>query len=221
MKERQKYTQQMIARVCDFGQRHEGLFPKEAAASELLETLRRDLIDLTTHAADQVSSSGSIRTNRASRAAARKQLQFTLERMYQTARALKLEKFLMPRNQSDEALIDSGSAFAQDAESLKQDFVRQGFPLAFIEDLKSAVQNLRNATMELAVSTAKRKATIAGFDEALKKALDDLALFDALVANTLSDDPTILVEWNHARRVGRPARRKPAAPPPPSKPAAA
>src|SRR5215471_7775819 len=149
MKERQKYTQQMVSRVCEFGTRHADVFSKGTAAGELLKALHQDLIDLTAHATGQISGDGSVRTSRASRAAARDELQFTLERMHQTARALKLERFYMPRTQSDETLMDCGEAFAKDAKLVAEEFVRQGFPPTFIDDLKTAVNNLRTARLEL------------------------------------------------------------------------
>src|SRR5262249_42143976 len=152
MNERQKYTQQMVSRVCEFGLRHADVFSKETAAGELLEALRQDLMNLTAHASGQISGNGSVRTSRTSRVAARNELQFILERMQLTARALKLEKFYMPRTQSDETLMDCGEAFARDAESFKQEFIRQGFPVTLIDDLKTAVNNLRTMKLELAVS---------------------------------------------------------------------
>jgi len=209
MNTRQKYTQQMITRVYEFGKRNADVFPKKSAAGELLESLRQDILDLDAHSSQQISGNGSIRTSQVSRVSAHKDLQFRLERMSQTARALKLEKFYMPRNHSDEALIDSGEAFAQDAEPFKQDFIKQGFPTSFMDDLKTAVQQLRSAKLEKDAGMAKRKATTASFDTKMKKALDDLTRFEALVAVTLSHSPVLMAEWDHARRVGRPpARRK-------------
>src|SRR5437870_13731037 len=112
MKARKEYTQQTITRVFDFGKRHADLFPSGAAAGELQDALEQDMNILSGHSSSQVSGDGAIRKSLVSRDAARTALQFKLERIDQTARALKIADFFMPRSRSDKALIKAGNAFA-------------------------------------------------------------------------------------------------------------
>src|SRR5438045_9536544 len=112
MKSSKEYTQQTVTRVLDFGKRHADLFPNGAAAGELLGELEQDVNILSGHSSAQVSGDGAIRKSRGFRDAARKALQFKLARRDQTARALKISDFFMRRSRSDNALTQSGNAFA-------------------------------------------------------------------------------------------------------------
>ena len=92
-------------------------------------------------------------------------MQLKLERMDQTARALKIDKFFMPRNRSDAALLAAGKAWAKDAEPLKEEFVKQGLSSEFIDNLNGAVQDLQRTTLDESSSKGKRRGAIAGFDD--------------------------------------------------------
>lgn len=207
---RKIYTQQMLARVFDFGETHAELFSKDTIARELLASIGSALTKLSGHASFQVSGDGAVRTSSVSRIEARKALKTKLETIDQTARAMKLEQFFMPRRRSDAATIAAGEAFARDAEPLKEQFIKQGLPAGFIEDLNAAVGNLRRAGLDHSSSKGARAAAVAGFDDSLKQALSDLERFDALVINTLRDNPAVMAEWKIARHVGRPPVSKPA-----------
>jgi hypothetical protein len=82
------------------------------AAGDLLAAIQSTLPKLSGLTTSQVSSNAAIRTSSNTRAAARKTLRTLLELIYQTAQALKIDGFLMPRNQSDQGLTDTGRHFA-------------------------------------------------------------------------------------------------------------
>src|SRR6185436_16340483 len=138
MVRRKVYTQQMLTRVFDFGTKHAEIFPKDSIAGEVLAGIGQAVTALSGHSSEQISGNGSVRTTSTSRAAARKALEVQLARIDQTARVLKIDRFYVPQNRADSALINTGRAFARDAEPLKQDVVKQGIPAGFIEDLKAA-----------------------------------------------------------------------------------
>src|SRR5438046_669519 len=62
MKRQKIYTQQMLARVFDFGEAHAKLFPATSAARDLIASLGDTVIRLSGHASFQVSGNGAIRT---------------------------------------------------------------------------------------------------------------------------------------------------------------
>src|SRR4051812_13734949 len=145
---RKIYTQQMLARVVDFAATHVDLFPKDSIAGEVLATLSGHVSKLFTHASEQVSGDGQVRTSSVSRLDARNALEVQLQLIEQVAQALNLSNFFLPRRRSEAAFIAAGEAFARDAEPLKEQFIKQGLPPAFIENLKTAVENLRRAMLD-------------------------------------------------------------------------
>jgi outer membrane murein-binding lipoprotein Lpp len=208
METRKEYTQQTITRVVDFGKRHADLFPKKSAAGELIDALEEDLKILDQHSNDQISGDGAVRKSRASKNEAHQALLVRLDRIDQTARALKHSDFFLPPGRSDGALIKAGKTFAVAAVAVKSEFIKHGLAADFIEQLNTAAQDLDSAVRDLAINVEKRRATNTAIDNAFSKTLDDLARFDALVGNTLSDNEAIMAEWEHARRVGRPPVRR-------------
>lgn len=211
MKRQKIYTQQMLARVLDFGETHLKLFPDTSAAADLIASLSTAVTRLGGHASFQVSGNGAIRTSAVSRKDARAALKMKLDMMDQTARALKLNQFYMPRNRTDAAYIAAGKSFAREASVIRDDFVKQGMPPDFIETLSAAVQDVQRAELDHTSSKGARSGSIAEFESTLKQALKDLRRFDALVLNTLADHPGLMAAWNIARRVGRASGGRPAA----------
>ena len=204
MNRRQIHMYQMLARVADFGATHAELFPKTTIAGELLAAIGSAVTKLSGHSSSQVSGNGAIRNSSGSRTAARKALKKRLEQIDQTARAMQIDKFWMPRKRAVQAIIDSGRAFARDAEPLRKQFIDHGLPETFIDDLNRAVHDLERAMLDQSVSRGSRASAIAGFNDTLNEALTLLQRFEALVSNTMPDNPEIMAAWNIARRVGRP-----------------
>ena len=112
-------------------------------------------------------------------------------------------------------MLPPGKAFAREAKPVKGIFIKQGLPSHFIESLNAAVPDLQRAELDHTSSRGARSSSMAEFNDTLT--LRDLRRFDALVINTLGDNPGIMAVWNIARRVGRPpslAKATPSAPKP-------
>jgi hypothetical protein len=164
---------------------------------------------LSGHASLKVSGDGAIRTSASAKWAARRALKSKLNLIDRTARSLKIDKFWMPRKSNDQAYIDAGRSFASDAEPLKHEFIAQGFPEGFIDELHAAVQDLERALLDQTSSKQARAHAIAGFNDVLGQAMADLKRFDSLVTNVFNGNRAIMAAWDIARRVGRPAAPKP------------
>jgi hypothetical protein len=80
--------------------------------------------------------------------------------------------------------------------------------------MNAAVESLQDAILGHARGKAMRSRAVRGFDDAMKEAMETLESLDALVANTLSDDPQAMASWTVARTVVRTGGRK-AVPKPP------
>jgi hypothetical protein len=208
MNKRKVYEYQMLTRVVDFGATYLEQFPPTSKAAELLDSIRSAVTKLSGHASLQVSGDGAIRTSARAKLAARKALKSKLNLIDQTARSLKIEKFWMPRKSNDQAYIDAGRSFASDAEPLKHEFIDQGLPEGFIDELHAAVRDLERALLDQTGSKQTRAHAIAGFNDVLGQARADLKRFDSLVTNVFNGNKAIMAAWNIARRAGRPSAPK-------------
>jgi len=214
---------QMLTRVVDFATSNVSLFPKTTTAPQIVAALTTAVTTLSNQAASRVSAETEIRTSRRARIQARETLRTRVEQAEQTGRVLKSEQFRLPLKRSDQAWINSGRAFAQAVEPLTMEFAQHGLP-QFTEALNAAVESLEDAILGHARAKAMRSSAVLAFDEAMKEAMECLQSLDALVANTLSDNPQAMASWTVARTVIRAGIRKAKAKPPepmPAVPAAA
>jgi hypothetical protein len=210
----ENYT--MLTQVSAFAANTVSLFPKSSAGSEVqtgLEVSVQELNDLLTA---RVSAETLMRSSRNDRAAARGSLKGLLTQADLTARALECDKFRLPRKPTDRALIDSGHAFATDIEPLKKDFIRHGLSP---DEVIAIVDALERAILGYTGGKAKRSASIREFDKKLEVAMGYMRRFEALVANTLADNPSAMAEWTVARSINRVAvRKRNVKPPAPAEP---
>jgi hypothetical protein len=193
----------MLTRVVDFGAKHVGLFPKRTVAGDLLAQITAAVTKLPEYATWQVSGHESIRTSSRKRTAAREAVRTQVEAIGQTARALKMQGFSIPTDPKEEDLINSARSFAQAAEPLKEEFIQHGLPPEFVENLNAAVQDLEESLLKRAASQAARSGAIREFNKLLDEALNLLDRFEALVDNTMADNPSVMAAWHVARHVER------------------
>ncbi len=218
MKRLKIHEYQMLTRVVDFGTKHVGEFPQFTAANEIVAALGSAVAKLSQQLSSQVLGQAQIRVSRQARISAREALRAQLERMDQTAQALNIDKFQLPSKRTDSALIAAGRAFAADAESLKGEFLQHGLRL---EDLKAAVQELESAIQGQTQGRAIRSSAIREFERTMEDAQEQLQRLEALVVNTLQDNPAALASWEVARRIESTGHRKRTSPVPEDPPKAA
>jgi hypothetical protein len=103
---------------------------------------------------------------------------------------------------------------------VKPGFARHGFP---VEKVAAAVDALEAAKTVYATAKASRSAAIRKWTAAMEAALDALVSVDALVANTLKDNPEAMAAYESARTIRRTRGKSAAATAPetPAVPAAA
>lgn len=192
-----------LRRVAEFGARHVSVFPETTIAGEILAAIVTAVAKLSEHAKEQVTANAVLRRGSIKRKEARQGLRTLMELMAQTARALKINDFWLPRKPAELALIDTGRHFADAAEPLKTEFIQHGMPPDFIETLKTLVQDLETGIGVRNEAKDVNKQTIEGYDKVLGDALNLLDRFDALVTNSMAGNPAIIAGWQAARRVER------------------
>jgi hypothetical protein len=227
MKDSETRRLEMFIRVRQFGAGHPAAFPVGARGAELLAQIDGVINELEGHAAKQSAGTLASREGTTLRAVARAALREDLEAISRTARAMSLstpgldDRFRLPRNAGDQVLLAAARAFAQEAESLKVEFVRRGLPADFVEDLNADIEALEDAIDAGAQKSGARVAATVAIDDAIDRGTNAVRELDAVVRNVLRDEPAALAEWVSASHTERAPRRAPAAPtpappPPPS-----
>ena len=155
MNRKNMQSYQMLTRTVEFAANHLGLFPKNSAAAEILDTMKSGVSELSEKGSARVSAESAVRISR--RTAARQKLQGCLATADRIARLLRSDKIRFPAGRTEQALIDSGHAFAADAESMAKDFIKHGLDP---EEVSGAVEALENAIRDYSNAKATRSAAI-------------------------------------------------------------
>ena len=134
------------------------------------------------------------------RASARQNLRDLIGRASLVSRALHSEKVRPPRNASEHELIAIGRGFANNAEALKEDFVKHALPP---DEVLGAVEALEGAIISHTTARTARSAALTEWNNALAETMDALIGLDALVANTLAANPVALGSYESVRVINR------------------
>ena len=212
-------------RLRDFNATHVDLFPAGTLARELFQIIAVSVEELEALAAAQSSGRGTARQNTADKAAARAAILEDLAVIRRTARSMALvmpgldDKFRIPRNPNNRALLDTARAFLTDAEPLKTEFLRREVPESFFDELRSNIEAFEATLTGQHAGNEESVRAAAAIDAAIDRATNALRQLDPIVRNKLRNDPAELAAWESARRTERAPRRSntntPPAPPAP------
>ena len=212
----------MLLRVRDFGATRADLFPPSSMGGQMFEAVRAAVAELSQNAASQVSGRGTARESATSKAVARAALRDNLEAISSTAHALAQDtpgledKFRMPRQHNDQALLDAARAFAQDAEPLAQAFITHELSPTFLTDLRAEIGEFERAAHDHVAGIETSIAAGAEIEAAVETALAAVHRLDAIVRNRLRDRPEVMAVWQSARHIERSNGAKSAPIPTPS-----
>jgi hypothetical protein len=216
----------MLVRIREFGAAHRDLFTPGGPAAQLFAAVSKAVDQLSTFVDAQAAGQGASREGAMSKAGAREALNQALDAIARTARALDTPglggKFHLPSARNDHELATAARRFGQDAAPLKAQFVAHGLPKSFLADLEATLDAFKRAAQDRLAARETSAAAAAGIGTAMGEGLTALTRLDAIVANTLRDEPTLLAAWTTARRVARvrtSGDREPASPVPPTPPA--
>jgi hypothetical protein len=197
----------MLVRVREFSAAHRDLFPAASPAGQLFAALSKAVDQLSAYITAQDAGRGASREGAMSKAGAREALNEALDAIARTARALDTPglggKFRLPSARNDYELATAARRFQQEAAPLKAQFVSHGLPKSFLTDLQAALDAFERAAQDRLAAIETSAAAAAGIGTAMDLALAALTRLDAIVANTLRGEPTLMAAWTTARRVPR------------------
>ncbi len=210
----------MFIGVEQFSQIEAALFPTGSFANELVVDLRQLISELETQASAQETGFGTARQGGQSKDAARAELKESLEAISRTARVMSVtvpgleDKFRAPRSVSDQALLAIARSFAAEAAPIKAEFIKRGLPATFIEDLNEDIAAFEEAMNQRVQGTQGHITATAAIDELTERGMQIVRELDAIMRNTLANNPAKLAAWMSASHVERAPRRRTTQPPP-------
>jgi len=214
---------EMIARVAEFAARNASLFPSKTAAVDLVKDLQAAVEKMAEAKAAQFAPTDRVRSGASQKKEKHETLLRQLDAIHRTAAALDIHGFSITPKATRAKLCDIARHIAGAAGPLKPQFVLHGLPSNFIENLNQGAAELRAAIESQIAARDRRRVATQEFDNALKQGMTCLQRFETLVLNTMSDNPTVMVAWEVARRLEpvRSSRKATAAvtdpsPPPPA-----
>ena len=204
MNRKENETFEMVTRTGEFAITSVDLFPKTSAATEIAAALEAGAKPLGQEARNIASAEIALRSSGSVRSTARENLNITLGHVSTIGEALNSTRFSLPARRSDRTLIDTGRAFAVEAEPLTEEFAKHGIK---IEAITAAVNALEEAIRSGANARAARKAGREKWTSTLEEALMNAKRLDVLVETTITD-PGTLAAYAAARTVRRVGGRK-------------
>lgn len=214
MKDKERRSYEMLARVRDYGATHAAEFPTGSRGNELFTSLSGVVEELEAHAAAQSSNASAAVAVTGSRAAARETLWADLEAISRTAQGVSAthpgadERFRLPRrNRNDVVLLATARAFLADARPLKAEFVSYELPADFLESLEAHIGAFESSVTEQNRRAVGRVAATNSIGQAVERGAELTRQIDAIVRNKFKGDPAKLAAWESASRTERARRR--------------
>lgn len=206
-----RHYYEMLLRVKQFGAEHGDLFPNDSFGGRTFAALAAAVGEASGYFTSQAQGRGAARSGTLSKAAARVALRRTLTAVARTARAVGVDvsglrgKFRLPDGLNDLELVTAGRAFTAEATPLADRFIAHGLPATFLADLRSALAGFEHAAQTRMTARETHASARAGIRAAFDAAREVIARLDAIVPNTVRDNPVTLAAWALARRVPRAA----------------
>ncbi len=214
----------MLRRVRDFGVAHAADFPAATLGSTLIGDVGATVSEIESTASTQTSKAGAARQKTESKSLARETLMDEMEAISLTARAIALEdpglenKFRLPRNPSDQALLNSARAFLSDATPLAAEFTRREMATDFLSELQEAIQAFEQAITGRNHDREGQVTATASLDVVIGKGLKHVKQLNAVVRNKYRNNPAMLAAWTSASHVERHKGRRSSPELPPATP---
>jgi len=217
----------MLKRVRNFGEVRAAEFPDTTLGHELFGEVAAALKELDANASNQTSGANASVGGTKSKKTIRKELRAMVVAINRTAKALAYntpglaDKFRMPRNGSDQTLLNAARAFAADAAPLKAAFIRHEMPAGFLEELQALIEAFESAINNQARAKGARVSATAGIETSLTRGIAAVRRLGAVIRNKYRDDAATLAAWataSHIERANRSAAAAVTASPEPTTP---
>lgn len=114
-----------------------------------------------------------------------------------------------PKNATSSTLVQAATAMADAASHYQQTFVDAGLAPDFLTQLTSATTALNTALTNQSAAKAKQSGATTGIRSEVERGRHAVQMLDAVIEPVLASNPSLLAEWQTAKRFG--GRAKPIA----------
>lgn len=215
MNDSQRRRLERLERARGFGAARAADFPATSKGGQALARLGTLIDEVTALDALRTTHRDEAQQATSSKRDRRESLRAQLSAICDTARVIELDHpelkdaFPRPRaNLSDKSLLSVARSFAATAEAHRARFVEYDMEADFVERLNASVEGFDDAAGRQTAGAGARVTAGAELEDALERAEEELARFDAAVRNKLRADAAALTVWERARRLERAPARK-------------
>jgi hypothetical protein len=210
----------MFERVRGFGEAHAGDFPASSLGGQKFAALNAVISELEAHGAAQSSGKGAAQASTGAKRNARERVRELMAAISETAKSMEdavpgvSGRFRLPRNNGDQALINSARAFVEAATPLKSEFVQREMPATFLNDLTAAITEFEGAVNEQNMNLERRVSATAGISASLERGAKLVRELDPIISNKYRADAATLAAWTSASHIERSPKKNATAKPP-------
>lgn len=198
-----RYKQEALVRMRDFGAANGSLFPASSPGGEMFAKVAMAVAAIEEHLKSLALGSASARGVKASTRAAvytyMKTLAKAARRIWRKERDA--NPFKMPRRNLLQVQVGTAQAFLVEAERRQDRFVGIGLPSTFISDYRVLVDELTQAFYGRLNSKTIRATAQAGIKTAIRQGLEVVRDLDVLVDIATRQDPVLASAWRVARTI--------------------
>jgi methyl-accepting chemotaxis protein len=209
----------MLIRVGQFGASHAHSFPAGSRGAELFAAVAVAITNMETRAAAQQTHARAAKETTTQKGAAFEALQAQMEAINRTARAMShampglRDKFRIPHSAGIQTWLAAARSFADEAEPIKDEFIRRGMDADFIEQFRAGIEAVAATVNTKAQKASAQVGATSAVGEAAEGGRVAVRELDAVVRNVFRNDPATLAEWESASHVERaPRHPKPETP---------
>jgi len=217
MNKNQEHVYEMFCNVRRFVQRKSELFPPGSNSAAVAIKLDKVIRDLEEDIAIQRLHTANSQKHTLVKSDASEALRAQLVLITDIARLLKrnipdiMDRFKLPRSESDAVLLHAARSFAEQVEPLKDTFLKYEMPSDFVEDLYTRIRRIEQLLADRNAAKSVVKRSTSNISSGIKQGLFVAAELDVIMTILLRNDDLAMREWRISRHVRKFPRKKGAA----------
>lgn len=220
MKDIERRRLDMFKRVRTFANSYRDKFSPTSLAISTVTSLEGVIGELEQTAALKTSTTNVSQQKTTNKSMIKDSIREVLEMISRTARVMAFDdagfeqKFRLPKDLSEQQLLDTARAFLEDAIPLAAKFRDYEVPETFLDDLKEDIEAFEKVLAERQDVVLQRIESNASIDNLIDRGMKEVRIFDAIINNKFRDDVGILTAWTNAKHIERVGKKeKPDTPP--------
>jgi hypothetical protein len=196
-------------------------FPTGSVQRININKIIAELDNLEDYAADQAGASGAASSAFEMKDTLRETMIDYMERIAATARTMEPQfdgisnQYKMPKNKSDQSMLDTAYAWVESLPAHETDFKNYGMPDDFITVLNDAADGFKFSMNAPTTAVDQRVAATALIAESIRRGMAALKACDGVMQNLYDGNPGKLAAWDSASRIEKAPKKKVPTPPTP------